>query len=171
MVREYNRMMLESPEFEDGDELSDDYTCEGSGRSPPFKISGVPSDAQSLVLIMEDKNSYEEGSTTHWLVWNIPTNVARIEENILPEGAKEGKNDLGAEFYAPPCPDMGDHKYRIVLYALDKKLDLPSSTTRADLEEEILGSILAEDSMEVVYKRYDEVEEDFDIEEEGEEEI
>lgn len=163
MVRDYNKLIFESPEFNDGDDIPHDYTCEGNGVSPPFKIQGVPGNAESLVLIMEDLDSDEEGNTTHWIVWNIPPNVTVIEENILPEGSIEGKNDLGAEFYAPPCPDLGVHNYRFVLYAIDKKVDLGPESTRTELEEEIEGHILAESSIEVVFKRNDELEEEFDF--------
>ena len=43
-----------------------------------------------------------------------------------------------------PCPPPGlPHHYTLEVYALDSKLDLPSTSGRADLEKALSGHILA----------------------------
>src|SRR3989344_2254967 len=46
-------LSLLSPAFANESALHARYTCDGTNVSPPLLISGVPEEAQSLVLIME----------------------------------------------------------------------------------------------------------------------
>jgi hypothetical protein len=50
-------MNLTSPAFSNGAEVPVKYTCEGKGVSPPLAWSGVPRNAKSLALIVDDPDA------------------------------------------------------------------------------------------------------------------
>lgn len=113
-------MKLASPAFREHGEIPAKYGCSGGGQavSPPLTISGVPADAKSLALIVDDPDA-PGGTFTHWLVWNIAPGTTAIAEGLVPAGASEGKNGYGKNGWGPPCPPSGEHHYIFVLYALD----------------------------------------------------
>ena len=50
-------------------------------------------------------------------------------------------------------PPDKDHKYRVVIYALDKKLDLKKVFFLFELYEKMEGHILGESVLEGIYKK------------------
>ena len=134
-------MRLTSPAFENNQLIPSKYTCDGEDINPPLRIEGVPEETKSLVLIVDDPDA-PLGTWDHWIVWNIDPSTSLIEENKVPEGAIEGKNDFGKNSYGGPCPPSGTHRYHFKLYALDKKLQLDSSSEREAVEKAMEGHIL-----------------------------
>jgi hypothetical protein len=53
-------------------------------------------------------------------------------------------NDYGQSDYGGPRPPSGEHRYFFKLYALDDRLSLPRGASRLDVEEGILGHVIAE---------------------------
>jgi Raf kinase inhibitor-like YbhB/YbcL family protein len=145
-------MKISSPAFEENSKIPEKYTCDGENVNPPLKIEGIPKEAKSLVLIVDDPDA-PMGTFLHWLVWNIPPETNLIEENSLPEGAVQGKNDFGKENYGGPCPPFGTHRYFFKLYALDKKLDLPIGSKLKEVEEAMKGHILDQAQLIGLYQR------------------
>ena len=47
-------LIITSASFTDGGSIPSRYTCEGDDVSPPLSWDGVPNDARSLVLIVDD---------------------------------------------------------------------------------------------------------------------
>jgi phosphatidylethanolamine-binding protein (PEBP) family uncharacterized protein len=47
-------MRLISPDFGEGGNIPERFTCDGEDISPTLKIKGVPKTAKSLVLIVDD---------------------------------------------------------------------------------------------------------------------
>lgn len=134
-------MEIRSPAFENGGQIPSAYSCEGERRRPALQISGVPSDAASLALIVQDPDS-PLGTWVHWVVWNIPAHVREIPESGLPEGTFEGITSFGDRGYGPPCPHEGRHEYVFMLYALDTVLELEEGTDAEDLSDAMAGHIL-----------------------------
>jgi Raf kinase inhibitor-like YbhB/YbcL family protein len=64
-----------------------------------------------------------------------------------------GRNGFGKNGYGGPCPPSGEHHYRFKLYALDGTLDLPPSSSKADLERAMKGHVVAETQIVGRYKR------------------
>lgn len=124
-------LTLKSPEFENEGQIPEKYTCDGEGISPTLWIRGVPENCESLVLIMDDPDA-PGGTFDHWIVWNISPKIEKIEEGQEPEGP-HGKNDFGNLEYGGPCPPSGTHRYRIKLYALDSKIELPEGSSKKEV--------------------------------------
>jgi Raf kinase inhibitor-like YbhB/YbcL family protein len=138
--------------FEENGQIPVKYTCDGEDVNPPLNISGVPENAQSLVLIVDDPDA-PAGTWTHWIIWNIPAHTARIEEHSAPTGTVQGMNDFQKNEYGGPCPPSGTHRYRFKLYALDGRLSLPEGATKAQVEQLMEGHILGQTVLTGVYSR------------------
>jgi len=77
-------MEITSPVFQNNNFLPEKYTCDGPNINPPLKISNIPSNTKSLVLIVDDPDA---NNWTHWVVLNIPPNTFEILENSIPFNA------------------------------------------------------------------------------------
>lgn len=134
-------MEISSPAFEYNMPIPAKYTCQGENLSPPLAFGNIPKDAKSLVLIVDDPDA-PHGTFDHWLVWNIPSNSTGLLE--AQKGLETGINSYMDNRYRGPCPPPGSspHHYHFKLYALDMTVDLPSKTTKKQLEAVIKDHIL-----------------------------
>jgi Raf kinase inhibitor-like YbhB/YbcL family protein len=133
------------------------YTCDGEDISPPLAWTGVPDGAKSVALVSDDPDA-PRGTWVHWVVWNIPADKGGLAENVpknasLQDGTKQGVTDFRRPGYGGPCPPGGVHRYYFKVYALDAALELPDSTTKADLVKAMEGHVLAEGSLMGKYTR------------------
>ena len=103
----------------------------GSNKSPELEWSLPPVGTLSFVVMMEDNNA----GFTHWGMYNIPAETRELPLNAGVAGSSFGPqvlNGYGRAEYDGPCPPPDitptRHFYIFRLYALDKMLDLPSST-------------------------------------------
>lgn len=103
--------------------------------NPPLDVGGVPVDAASLVLVMDDPDAQPVGGHTwdHWLVWDIDPDVGEIPDDWDVAGAVEGYHDYVERGYGGPSSPEGSHDYRFKLLALDAALELPEQTRKARL--------------------------------------
>lgn len=138
-------MKIESQSFENNGMIPVKYTCDGQKVHPPLSISGVPKDAKSLVLIMEDTDVprvYQaDGIYDHWVVFNMPTSTQFIKEGELAPGIY-GASTSGLAKYVAPCPPDKEHRYIFSLYALDIGLDLGPGVIKEKVLEAMEGHIL-----------------------------
>lgn len=147
-----SEMRLTSPAFEANGTIPDQYTCFGSNVSPPLSLSGVPSNAQSLVLVIDDPDAPDPAAPKqdwiHWIVLDLPTATTTIAEAIaaLPAPAQAGVNDFGKTQYGGPCPPKGQHRYFFRLYALDRSLGLTAPNLGA-LRSAVTGHVLGSTSL------------------------
>lgn len=148
---------LTSDAFNTGDAIPAKYTCEGENVSPPFTIEGVPDDAASLALIVDDPDA--PGKTfVHWVLYGLPPGTTILPEGVDPasdlDGALQGVNDFGDFGYGGPCPPPGDaHRYQFHLYALDRKLDLETGATKKQVTQAMGGHVLAEAELIGTFQR------------------
>lgn len=149
-------MKLTSSAFKPGERIPSIYTCDGDNVNPPLEITGVPHEAKSLVLIMDDpdvpKNLREDGMWDHWVVFNMPPDTGTIEENSEPDGTP-GIGTNGKTGYLGPCPPDREHRYFFKLFALDTRLDLPEKSTKADVEKAMAGHVLLHAELMGTYER------------------
>ncbi len=138
-------MRLHSPAFAPGERLPDKYTCFGEEVSPPFEISNVPREAESLVLTLTDSDGIL-GLREHWLLWNIPPDTSEIREGELPPSVS-GTNDFGRRAYVGPLPHSRPHRYVFRVYALSRTLDIPPGSGIIKLEKAMGCHVLDKSSL------------------------
>ena len=145
-------MKILSSSFNPNENIPSKFTCDGESINPSFQILDVPENAQSLALISDDPDA-PSGTWVHWIVWNIDPQTTEIKENSVPNGAVEGTTSFGNTGYGAPCPPSGTHRYFFKLFALDTKLDLPSSTTANQLEQAMGNHIIEKAELIGLYSR------------------
>ena len=128
------------------------YTCDGADVNPPLAISGVPENAKSLALIVDDPDA-PSGMWVHWVVWNIDPKTREIAEDSLPKGAMLGMNDFRKLDYGGPCPPSGTHRYFFKVYALDALLDPGNAAAKAAVERSMKSHILDQAELVGRYRR------------------
>ena len=135
-------MQLSSSSFADRERIPSRHSCEGGDRSPPLEWTGVPEDAVSLALIVDDPDA-PVGTFTHWIAWGIAPGDGRLVEGE--RAPREGRNDFGETGYRGPCPPRGhgQHRYFFRLYAVASEPDLRAGASRRDLEHALAGEVLA----------------------------
>lgn len=149
-------MQLTSPKFKHNNPMPSLYTCDGQDINPPLHISGVPAEAKSLVIIMDDpdvpKNLRADGMWDHWIKFNIPPSTTKIEENQEPQGLS-GLGTSNNLKYHGPCPPDREHRYFFKLYALDTRLNLPEGVRKSELERAMDGHIIEKSELIGFYER------------------
>lgn len=144
-------MAVSSKAFEDQGEIPARFSCDGENVSPELAISGIPEEARSLAIIMDDPDA--PGQTfVHWVEYDIPV------AGTLPEAATaigvEGVSSAGRPGYYGPCPPGGPaHRYFFTVYALDASLGLPAGADKGALLSAMEGHILAEAVLMGTYGR------------------
>src|SRR6185369_13580716 len=103
-------MRIKSPSFEENQLIPQIYACDGENYNPPLEFFDVPTNAQSLALIMDDPDA-PNGTFTHWMIWNLSPQTQRIDENSKLLEAEIGQNGAGTKGYMGPCPPSGTHRY------------------------------------------------------------
>lgn len=153
------RFELKSPDFPSGGSLPSVYTCDGSDTSPALSWKGVPSQAKSLVLILEDPDAPDPKAPSmtwsHWLIYNLPAHEGELEvgQRDLPAGASMGLNDWNRPIYNGPCPTTGRHRYFFRLLALKSRLKVQAEFTRESLLKDARRWVLAEARWMGTYQR------------------
>ena len=68
-------LKLTSSAFSDGAEIPRHHGYKHGNNSPPLTIIGIPTEAKSLALIMDDPDAMEAVGKVwiHWVMWNIGT--------------------------------------------------------------------------------------------------
>jgi Raf kinase inhibitor-like YbhB/YbcL family protein len=145
------KMKITSSAFQQGGNIPSKFSCDGANTSPPLQISDVPSEAKSLLLIVDDPDA-PSGLFTHWVVWNISSKTTTISEGSTPKGV-QGTNDFGKSGYGGPCPPSGTHRYYFKIFALDRELDLPFGAKRGQLDVAMKGHVVAQGELMGRYAR------------------
>jgi Raf kinase inhibitor-like YbhB/YbcL family protein len=146
-------MDLTSPDFEEGDPIPRDHTCDGADTPPELHWSGVPSGVVELALTCEDPDA--PGDTfVHWVAWGIDPSTGRLAPDSVAE-IRQGRNGFGNDGYRGPCPPPGHgaHHYEFALYALEESMDLAPGSTLEELRTAIDGRIRATATLMGTYER------------------
>lgn len=154
-------LTLESTDFSDQASIPRQFTCDGDDISPALNWSGVPEDAKSLALIVDDPDAPDPKAPkmtwVHWVLYNIPLSASGLPKAVtvdaLPQGTLQGKNDWKKTGYGGPCPPKGRHRYFHKLYALDIVLPDLHQPTKAELEKAMQGHIIEQTELIGTYQR------------------
>lgn len=144
-------MKLESPIFEDGGEIPERFGYPKQNVNPELRITDVPEEAESLVLIVDDPDALEPAGKIwdHWIAFDINPAKNVIEEDE--ESGTQGENDYEETGYGGPNPPDGEHTYVFRLYALDTELGLAENVSRNKVEEKMEDHIIDETQLEGRY--------------------
>jgi Raf kinase inhibitor-like YbhB/YbcL family protein len=145
-------LKLTSSAFEDGGEIPRECGYKNGNKVPPLTVSGIPEGKKSLALIMDDPDAMGAVGKVwvHWVAWNIESSTYE-QGDLTSFAANEGMTDFGEVGYGGPAPPDKRHTYVFKLYALDTKLDLPSESTKADVEKAMEGHILEQVTLTGTY--------------------
>lgn len=155
-----------SPLMQEGGPLPAAYSCEGEAEttaegeggtggtedpeeaqqaySPPLSWSGLPDEAGSIALVMDDPQEAQ----VFWVVYDLDPELVELRQNTVPADAKQGQNSLGESVYDPPCPEPDEaYEYRFTVYALRSPLDLPEGATLSASLEAIADQAVARGSL------------------------
>ena len=123
--------------------------------------SGVPEGTKSLALIVDDPDAPDPAAPkrtwVHWVLYNLPPEAGGLDAaaspDLLPLGARQGRNDWGRTGYGGPCPPIGRHRYFHKLYALDTVLPDLGEPTKAALEKAMQGHVLGKSELVGTYEK------------------
>jgi phosphatidylethanolamine-binding protein (PEBP) family uncharacterized protein len=145
-------LVLTAKDFEDGEELPDEFTCEGQdfgdGVSPELSWSGAREGTKTYALVFVDTTLVDAGLPRfgyHWAAWNIPADVTGLPKEFTGD-ATPPEWDGGEQFRAGPpvdhdaffgpCPSWqfacengtprSHDEYAFVLYTFDEELTVPA---------------------------------------------
>ncbi len=153
-------LTLTSPAFKHEGTIPQEYTCDGERtKNPPLTISGVPTNAVSLVLICDDPDVPQQikpdGVFDHWVLFNIPVTTRALAEGE--SAGVVGVNGRGENGYSGPCPppqfEPKEHRYFFRLYALDFMLHLGSNVTKEEVLQALSGHVIEQAELMGRYAR------------------
>jgi Raf kinase inhibitor-like YbhB/YbcL family protein len=126
------------------------HTCQGQDVSPPLAWSGVPANAKSLVLIIDDPDAPDPAAPkmtwVHWVLYNISPSATGLPQGVspkeLPAATLQGTSDFQRTGYGGPCPPVGRHRYFHKLHALDVVLPDLKKPHKQDVEKAMKGHVI-----------------------------
>lgn len=152
-------------------EFEDKYGKRGKNFTPngmpsysiPFEIIDAPDNTKSFAVVLEDKDAITASGFVwiHWLIANlektsVPENDSQTAKDYV-QGANSwasvlGKFDIAeASAYGGMAPPNCRHRYELIVYALDTKLNLQTGFRFNDLHFAMQGHILAQASLMGTY--------------------
>ena len=137
-----------SPSFKNDDLIPTKYTCHGENVSPPLRWSGVPQNARSIAIVMD--NTYLSSKLIrHWSIYNIPVATRSLDSGFSTKQVTEKsflqvKNDFEQYDYSGPCPPKGEeHEYVFFIFALSQPLEILPDPDPIALTNAMRGYVIA----------------------------
>jgi Raf kinase inhibitor-like YbhB/YbcL family protein len=154
-------LTLTSPDFPNGGPIPQRCTCEGQDLPPRLVWQGVPEQARSLVLIVDDPDAPDPAAPqrvwVHWVLYDMPSSVRKLPaqggDRAVPAGTRQGKNDWDRTGYGGPCPPTGRHRYFFKLYALDTVLGDLQAPTKGKVEQAMHQHVIANATLMGTYQK------------------
>jgi Raf kinase inhibitor-like YbhB/YbcL family protein len=160
------QLQVTSLAFADHAPIPERYTADGAGRSPPLSWSGVPPNAQSLVLIVEDADAPTPHPLVHAIAVDLPAADGSLAEGAInddhddegdADAVHEGRNSFLMAGWLPPDPPPGHgvHRYAFQLFALGPGERFEGTPGRDELLEAVRQRGLASGCLFGTYERPD----------------
>jgi Raf kinase inhibitor-like YbhB/YbcL family protein len=155
------RLEVSSRAFVFNGALPAQYTADGVGISPPISWHGVPAEATSVALLVEDADSPTPHPLVHAIVVGLAPGEDSIEEGALnsPDhqgvGLDTGRNSLLQQAWLPPDPPPGHgvHRYVFQVFALSAGPPFSQAPGRGEFIAAILDRTLAVGCLLGTYQR------------------
>jgi Raf kinase inhibitor-like YbhB/YbcL family protein len=155
-------LVLKLADYADGSAMAAKNGCANGNMavSPKIDWTGAPAGVATFAVILHDTDVDINGEDVlHWAIFNIPGTAAGLPEKVantpdLPDGSRQLNNIARSVGFFGPCPPAPTtHHYIIEAYALDAKLDVPATGTRADLLAAMKGHVRAKGTYVGTYKQ------------------
>jgi Raf kinase inhibitor-like YbhB/YbcL family protein len=139
--------------------FQDRHTAYHDNLSPPVEWETFDG-AEYYALIVEDPDAPREKPFLHWMIWNIPGTLTRLDEGlandpalVTPQSAIQGRNDMGGFGWFGPLPPRGHgtHRYYFQLFALDAPLEMGPETPLAELLNALKAHAIADGEAVATY--------------------
>ncbi len=142
---------VSSPAFDDNQPIPPRYTADGDGISPPLEWSGVPANADSLALIVEDADAPTAHPLVHAIAVDLPPQDGTLAAGELSRSDytgtlfRPGRNSYLQPSWLPPDPPPGHgvHRYVFQVFALAAGPDFPEMPGREAVLEAIRERAIA----------------------------
>jgi Raf kinase inhibitor-like YbhB/YbcL family protein len=151
-------LTVTSSAWPDGDVIPGKFSFAGGSTSPGFDFKWLTGTADAMppanltayaVIFHDIENSSARGTvdTLHWMAWDFPGTLTNIPEGLgmgdLADGTKQSTTAIGRGRYFGPGAGPGPyHHYVFEFYALDTKLNLPNTATRAEVLAAMEGHVI-----------------------------
>ncbi|WP_445354397.1 YbhB/YbcL family Raf kinase inhibitor-like protein [Microbulbifer sp. EKSA008] len=159
--------LLSSNDIDTGKYMSKEHEfqgfgCTGNNISPQLSWANAPKGTEAFAVFAYDPDAPTGSGWWHWQIVNIPKNISSLEagagnseKNRTPQGSVQIVNDYGVRGFGGACPPKGHgaHRYQFTVFALSKKLDLPSDASGALTGYIVKANSLAESTIEALYMR------------------
>lgn len=139
-------LSVNSLAFADHAPIPRQYTADGEALSPPLHWSGVPANAASVVLIVEDADAPTPQPLVHAIAVDLPPGDGGLPEGALKSpdhdgssDVKTGRNSYLRQAWLPPDPPPGHgvHRYAFQVFALKRAPAFSDKPGR----DELLGAL------------------------------
>ncbi len=149
--------------FQDHAPLPVLYTADGPGHSPSLQWTGLPEQAQSAVLIVEDADAPTPQPLVHAIVVALPPGDGALREGAMNalEGHEPevscGLNSLLQAHWLPPDPPPGHgvHRYAFQVFALATAPEWSAKPGRDEVLKAVQAHALASGCLIGIYERPD----------------
>ena len=151
------KINLTSSSFKNGELIPSKYTCDGKNISPSLSWDKPSDEIKRFAIVVEDPDS-PGGTFVHWIVYNIPSNIKNLPEDItpiknIPDEVLLGTNSYGHIGYSGPCPPSGTHRYIFKIYGLSNAVHLEAGAEKGELMRAMQKYIITEGELMGKYKR------------------
>jgi Raf kinase inhibitor-like YbhB/YbcL family protein len=154
-------LQVTSLAFADHAPIPDRFTADGEGVSPPLQWSGVPANAASILLIVEDADSPTPEPLVHAIAVDLEPRDSALAEGALKSadhegsGVKAGRNSYLRLAWLPPDPPPGhgQHRYAFQIFALIAGDPFADSPGRDDVLEVLQERAIASGCLIGTYER------------------
>lgn len=150
---------VHSPVFDEGGEIPRRYTADGEGISPPLAWTGIPPQADSLVVMVEDPDAPMPHPLVHAIVVDLDPEEEALPEGALKSSRRPGLNSglnsyLQANWLPPnPPPGHGVHRYAFQVFALSAGPDFPETPGREVVLDALRERTIAAGFLIGIYQR------------------
>ena len=140
--------------------LADRYSAYHDNISPPLRWTPVP-DVKAWAIVVEDPDAPRDLPFVHWMAWNIQGELDGVPENmgndprlVTPQGAIQGRNDMGGYGWFGPRPPVGHgvHRYYFQVFALNDLIEMGPDTPLNELLNALKGRTIAKGEMMATYE-------------------
>ena len=136
------KLTVTSPAFAHGADIPFENTQYKGNIFPGLAWTAGPAGTKSYALIMQDGDSRGATPYLHWILFNIPANMVKLDAAMAtpPTGAFQIR-----PYNGPRTPAGPKHRYHFQIFALDVTLPQDSTTTNiagvtAAMKDHVLAS-------------------------------